>query len=124
MKLKPILYVGMIVAGAAAITLPLQPIFEKMGECYEGPIDVQGVKSVDLERVVDPCMSYSCLKYDGIILKVTLEDGTVGRIRDFEGDFLYNNNDNSTLPEGTNLQEILDATKIVAPDKTYSSRYR
>ncbi len=113
MKLKPILYVGMIVAGAAAITLPLQPIFEKMGECYEGPIDV-----------VDPCMSYSCLKYDGIILKVTLEDGTVGRIRDFEGDFLYNNNDNSTLPEGTDLQKILDATKIVAPDKTYSSRYR
>ena len=90
-RFRALCYTGAALGVAAVVAFGVA--WGKANQIYKGPVDIPGVTSVNAFEAYDTNIHFSNVYYIGNVVRVNLEDGTLGIIRDRDGDLLFNSGD-------------------------------
>jgi len=95
-----------------ALAISVLPTYSLLRSLYDGPVDVPGVQRV----IVSPHWfphdhGFNIAEYAGNTVNVTFSDGLVAKVRDYNGDFVINNEDTVEGAVSKSVLPVLAAAK-------------
>jgi len=100
---------GLFLCGATALALS---VADQMSPIYAGPVPVEGVKRVEVNREHHVGFGFQTITYQGNTVDIELTNGSKVSIRDYDGDFELDPEDSvqGTVPRGIEISDVLEET--------------